>query len=90
MKSSQTNAADKSDKASQGVEAEVTAYGSGNAAQVYFSLYPRKIKMSELEVAYPNMIAKLVEHEGIGLVFGYEDDDTVLVMGKTVPQSAHW
>ena len=38
--------------------------------------------MSELEVAYPGMIAKLVEHEGIGLVFGYEDDETVLVIGK--------
>ena len=35
-----TKAADKSDKAAQGAEAEVTAYGSGNAAQVYFSLYP--------------------------------------------------
>ena len=82
-------AADKSDKAAQGAEAEVTAYGSGNAAQVYFSLYPRKIKISELEIAYPGMIAKLVEHEGIGLVFGYEDDDTVLVMGKSGTRNLH-
>ena len=29
--------------------ASVTAYGSGNAAQVYFDLFPRKIKLSELE-----------------------------------------
>ncbi len=35
--------------------ASVTAYGSGNAAQVYFDLFPRKIKLSELETAYPGM-----------------------------------
>ncbi len=33
--------------------ASVTAYGSGNAAQVYFDLYPRKIKLSELEARLP-------------------------------------
>jgi hypothetical protein len=62
--------------------ASITAYGSGNAAQVYFDLYPRRIKLSEIEAAYPGMVDALVAHEGIGLVLGYEDDDTVLVMGK--------
>lgn len=69
--------------------ASVTAYGSGNAAQVYFDLYRRKIRLSELEQAYPGMVGKLVEHEGIGLVFGYADDDTVLAMGKTGTRNLH-
>jgi uncharacterized membrane protein YvlD (DUF360 family) len=52
---------------------QVTAYGSGNLAQVYFDLYPRKINLSELNAAYPGMVDTLVQHEGIGIVCGYED-----------------
>jgi hypothetical protein len=53
--------------------AQVTAYGSGNLAQVYFDLLPRKITLSELNAAYPGMVDTLVQHEGIGMVCGYED-----------------
>ena len=63
-------------------EAQVTAYGSGNLAQVYFDLFPRKILLSELDTAYPGMVQALVEHEGIGIVCGYEDDGTPVVLGK--------
>jgi uncharacterized membrane protein YvlD (DUF360 family) len=73
----------------EGAPASVTAYGSGNAAQVYFDLYPRKIKLSELEAAYPGTVQAIVQHDGIGLVLGYEDDDTVLVMGKTGARNLH-
>ncbi|MCB0046769.1 MAG: phage holin family protein [Caldilineaceae bacterium] len=69
--------------------ASVTAYGSGNAAQVYFDLFPRKIKLSELETAYPGMVQAVVQHEGIGLVLGYEDDGTVVVMGKGGRRNLH-
>ena len=67
---------------SAGAEASVTAYGSGNAAQVYFDLFQRKIKLSELDAAYPGMVDAVIAHEGIGLVVGYEDDGTVLAIGK--------
>lgn len=62
--------------------ASVTAYGSGNAAQVYFDVLPRKIRLSELTEAYPKLIPALVEHEGIGMVIGYADDMSPLVLGK--------
>jgi hypothetical protein len=62
--------------------ASVTAYGSGNAAQVYFDLFPRKIKLSELNSAYPMMVDALVQHEGIGMVVGYADDMTPVALGK--------
>jgi len=65
-----------------GAPAQVVAYGSGNAAQVYFDLYARKIKLSELEAVYPGMVDALVQHEGIGMVLGYEDDMSVVVLGK--------
>ena len=62
--------------------ASVTAYGSGNAAQVYFDLFPRKITLRELNSAYPNMVDALVQHEGIGMVVGYADDMTPVALGK--------
>ena len=60
----------------------VTAYGSGNACQVYFNLYPRKVKLSELNAAYPGMVEALVQHEGIGIVLGYDDDGSIVCLGK--------
>jgi uncharacterized membrane protein YvlD (DUF360 family) len=75
-------AAQRSDLVGEVETASVTAYGSGNAAQVYFDLYPRKILLSELNAAFPGLVDRLIEHEGIGLICGYEDDDTVLAIGK--------
>ncbi|MEZ4519383.1 MAG: hypothetical protein R3C44_22000 [Chloroflexota bacterium] len=62
----------------------MTAYGSGNLAQVYFDLFPRKITLTELNAAYPRVVDALVQHEGIGLVCGYLDDGTPVVLGKGV------
>jgi uncharacterized membrane protein YvlD (DUF360 family) len=70
-------------------EAQVTAYGSGNLAQVYFDLYPRKISLSELNEAYPDMVDTLVAHEGIGIVCGYEDDGTPVALGKNGKRNLH-
>ncbi len=70
-------------------QAAVTAYGSGNAAQVYFDLFPRKIKLSELEAAYPGMLDALVQHEGLGMVIGYADDMTAVVLGKGGQRNLH-
>ena len=76
-------------KQASDVQAAVTAYGSGNAAQVYFQLYPRKIKLSELEAAYPGMVDALVAHEGLGMVIGYADDMTAVVLGKGGKRNLH-
>src|SRR5690606_7853903 len=62
-----------------GAPAQVVAYGSGNAAQVYFDLYPCKIKLGELEAADPGMVDAVVQHEGISMVLGYDDDMAVVV-----------
>ncbi len=69
--------------------AQVTAYGSGNLAQVYFDLQPRKITLSELNTAYPGMVDALVQHEGIGLVCGYLDDGTPVAVSKTGQRNLH-
>jgi uncharacterized membrane protein YvlD (DUF360 family) len=69
--------------------AQVIAFGSGNLAQVYFDLYPRKITLSELQSAYPGMIDALVGHEAIGIVAGYEDDGAPVVLGKGGRRNLH-
>jgi uncharacterized membrane protein YvlD (DUF360 family) len=70
-------------------QASVTAYGSGNAAQVYFDLAPRKLTLSELEAAYPGMVDALVGHPGLGMVIGYADDMTAVVLGKGGRRNLH-
>jgi uncharacterized membrane protein YvlD (DUF360 family) len=60
----------------------VVAYGSGNLAQVYFDLFPRKITLSELNAAYPGLVEALVAHEGIGFVVGYRDDGAPVILSK--------
>jgi uncharacterized membrane protein YvlD (DUF360 family) len=63
-------------------EAAVTVCGSGNLAQVYFDLYPRKVTLSELSTAYPGLVDALVAHEGVGFVVAYRDDGTPMVFGS--------
>lgn len=69
--------------------ANVTAYGSGNLAQVYFDLFPRKITLTELNAAYPGVVDALLQHEGIGLVCGYLDDGMPVAMGKSGERNLH-
>ena len=63
-------------------QAGVMAYGSGNLAQVYFDLQPRRLTLDELETAYPGMVDALVQHEGIGFVGGYEPDGDPVLLCK--------
>ena len=69
--------------------ANVTVCGSGNIAQVYFDLYPRKITINELNAAYPGMVDALVQHEGVGFVVGYEDTGEPAVFGKEGVRNLH-
>ena len=69
--------------------ANVTVCGSGNLAQVYFDLYPRKINQNELNSAYPGMLDAIVEHEGVGIVVTYTEDGTPLVHGKGGQRNLH-
>ncbi len=70
-------------------EATVTVCGSGNLAQVYFDLYPRKITRNELDAAYPGLVEALVGHEGVGFVVAYAEDGTPLALGKKGMRDLH-
>lgn len=69
--------------------ANVTVCGSGNLAQVYFDLFPRKITLNELNEAYPGMVEAVVQHEGVGFVVTYDDDGTPIVLGKNGRRNLH-
>jgi hypothetical protein len=69
--------------------ANVTVCGSGNLAQVYFDLYPRKITLNELNDAYPGTVEALVQHEGVGFVVTYDDEGTPIVVGKAGQRNLH-
>src|SRR5262249_41319082 len=61
---------------------DVTACGSGNLAQVYFDLAPRRLTLAELNAAYPKLLDTLVQHEGIGVIMAYADAEQPIVFGK--------
>ncbi len=69
--------------------AHITVCGSGNLAQVYFDLAKHKLNYRELNAAYPELIDKLVAHEGIGFVVAYNDDGVPLVFGKLGARNLH-
>jgi len=62
--------------------ANVTVCHSGNLAQVYFDVFPRKVTLNELNAAYPSLVDTLVDHDGIGFVVAYDDDGGPLVFGE--------
>ncbi len=79
----------KQDSFQEAKPANVTLAYGGNGALVYFDLYPRKITLNELNVAYPGLVDKLVAHEGIGFVIAYEDDLNAVVFGKRGARNLH-
>jgi uncharacterized membrane protein YvlD (DUF360 family) len=67
----------------------VIVCGSGNMAQVYFDLLPRKLTLVELEAAYPGLIRGLLAHEGVGFIVGYDAGFTPILLGKAGSRNLH-
>ncbi len=72
-----------------GQDVNMTVCGSGNIAQVYFDLADRKITLEELEAVYPGMVDELVQHEGVGVVVGYNSQGQPLALGKAGTRNLH-
>src|SRR5512139_1150209 len=67
----------------------ITVCGSGNLGQIYFDLYPRRIKRDELDEAYPGLVAALVQHEGIGVVVVADEAGVPIALGKKGQRNLH-
>ena len=60
---------------------DVVVRNSGSLSHIYFNVTPRQMNLSEIALLYPTLLNRVVEHEGIGLVVGREEGETV-IMGK--------
>ncbi|MFC2029160.1 alkaline phosphatase family protein [Chloroflexota bacterium] len=54
---------------------------SGSLSHVYFNVTPSQMSLSEITLLCPDLLGRLVEHEGIEVVIGREDQE-VIVAGK--------
>lgn len=61
---------------------DVAVRVSGSLAHVYFNLSDQKLNLSDIALLYPTLLARLIEHPGIGLVVGREDEETVMMGSK--------
>jgi uncharacterized membrane protein YvlD (DUF360 family) len=71
------------------VPVSITVCGSGNLGQIYFDLYPRRIKQNELDAAYPGLVDALVKHEGIGVVVVADEAGVPIALGKKGQRNLH-
>ena len=69
--------------------ANMTLCYSGNLAQVYFDLQPRKLSLNELNEAFPGMVDAVMAHEGVGIVVAYEDSGEPVAFGKNGARNLH-
>jgi len=59
--------------------ADVIVRASGNLAHIYFRVSDERMEVSELALLYPDLIDRLNDHPGIGLVLGLEAGRPVVV-----------
>jgi len=71
------------------LDANITVCGSGNIAQVYFDIAPRKLTLEELNSVYPGMVDEMVHHEGVGLIVGYNHEGQPVALGKSGARNLH-
>lgn len=60
---------------------DVVVRDSGSLSHVYFNLSQRPLDLSEIGAAFPQLVMKLLAHDGIWLVVAREGEQT-LIMGR--------
>ena len=59
---------------------DIVVRSSGSLAHVYFNVTARPMELSEIAVLHPELLPRLLQHPGVGLVIARDSDD-VIVMG---------
>lgn len=54
-------------------ESDIWVLASGNLVNVYFSFLDHKIDLSAIDAHYPNLVQRLIEHPGVGLIVVQKD-----------------
>lgn len=60
-------------------ESDIWVLASGNLVNVYFSFLNHKVSLAEIEAHYPNLVQRLIEHPGIGLVVVQKDGEPIAI-----------
>jgi hypothetical protein len=58
---------------------DVAVRVSGPLAHIYFNVSPQRLNLSDIALLYPTLLARLIEHPGIGLVVGREGEETLML-----------
>lgn len=56
---------------------DIVVRNSGSAAHVYFNIAPRRLRLGEIALVYPDLLAALADHPGIGAILACETDCAV-------------
>jgi len=56
---------------------DIVVRNSGPLAHVYFNVTRRRMEVREIALLYPELLPRLLNHPGIGLVIGCEEEDVV-------------
>ena len=62
---------------------ELVVCASGNLALIYFPRVAGRVTLEDMDARWPGMVAKLLEHPGIGLLMGKSAERGSMVMGKS-------
>jgi len=63
---------------------DVVVKNSGSLAHVYFNVANRRLDLSEITAAFPEIVVRLLAHEGIWLVVAREGAETLIMAQKGV------
>lgn len=63
-------------------KAQVVVLASGNLGLIYFNDWSERMSYEEINQAFPDLISRLVNHEGIGFILVESEKDGGIVVGK--------
>ena len=61
---------------------DVVVIASGNLSMVYFTAFPGRMTLEQMDTAYPGVVDALVAHPGVGFVTMRTDAHGLVVRGR--------
>ena len=65
----------------EGKDTNTVVCASGNLGMIYFTKFPQRMTLEDLDVNYPGLVTALSQHEGVGFVMVRSQADGAVVIG---------